>query len=93
MRINIHTGPLRLLFVLQCLEEIKDTGIHSKILPFIILNILRNRHMLQFFPENLTQSILYIFSLMIAADRLADSAGLVLFLGENLPRLSMPGII
>ncbi len=46
MRMNIHTEPFRALFILQCLEEIKDTSIHSKILPFIILNILRNRHML-----------------------------------------------
>ncbi len=46
MRMNIHTGPLRALFILQCLEEIKDTSIHSKILPFIILNILWNRHIL-----------------------------------------------
>lgn len=43
---HTHQTALRSLFILQCLEKIKDTGIHSKILPLIILNILRNRHML-----------------------------------------------
>ncbi|RAZ40369.1 hypothetical protein DK853_48130, partial [Klebsiella oxytoca] len=68
----------------QCLEEIKDGCVYLNIRCLMILCCLRNGYMLQFFPENLSQSILQIFPLMIAADRLTDSAGLVLFLRENL---------
>ena len=41
------------------------------------------RYMRQLCPKDCAQSILQIFSLMIAADRLADSDGFVLFLRKN----------
>ena len=78
---------------MQCLEKVKDSGVHSNIRAFISLNGLRNCYMFQFFPKDRAQSILQIFSLMMTADRLTDSAGFVLLLRKNLPCFTLPGII